>query len=246
MLSLMIPFILACASASEIQQTTEPPIVDLVAGQVPDAALAPKPELAQPPPKEPTVPVFTSSISPISPEIRAAMLETGVWKEGCPVPIDGLSELRIAHHTLDGVETGLLVAASVQAEGLVQVFATLYESQVIVEKMRPAHEYGGDDHKMMADNNTSAFNCRAVEGGAKYSEHSYGHALDLNPLWNPYVRGEKVQPPGGVNYLDRSMDKSGLVTEDGPVVHAFASIGWEWGGAWTRSKDYQHFSATGK
>lgn len=192
------------------------------------------------------MPVFTSSITPLSPQTQAAMLETGVWKAGCPVPLDGLSELHLAHHSLDGVQTGLLIAATVQAEGLVQVFGTLFENGVVIEKMRPAHEYGGDDHKMMADNTTSAFNCRPVEGGAKYSEHSYGHAVDFNPLWNPYVRGEKVQPPGGVDYLDRSVDKSGLVRDGDLVVQAFGSIGWKWGGYWTRSKDYQHFSATGK
>jgi poly-gamma-glutamate synthesis protein (capsule biosynthesis protein) len=242
----MFHFILACGSAAETQQTTEPPIPALVAGQVQAVAPAPKPELTQPLPEEPTVPVFTSSILPLSAETQAAMLETGVWKEGCPVPLDGLSELHLAHHSLDGVQEGLLITATVQAEGLVQVFATLFENQVVVEKMRPAHEYGGDDHKMMADNTTSAFNCRPVEGGAKYSEHSYGHAVDFNPLWNPYVRGERVQPPGGVDYLDRTVEKSGLVRDGDVVVQAFAAIGWKWGGLWSNSKDYQHFSATGK
>jgi len=28
-------------------------------------------------------------------------------------------------------------------------------------------------------------------------------------------------------------------------VDAFASVGWAWGGRWTSSPDYQHFSATG-
>jgi hypothetical protein len=30
------------------------------------------------------------------------------------------------------------------------------------------------------------------------------------------------------------------------VVQAFASIGWKWGGHWKGTKDYQHFSSTGK
>jgi hypothetical protein len=30
------------------------------------------------------------------------------------------------------------------------------------------------------------------------------------------------------------------------VVEAFASIGWEWGGAWRTLKDYQHFSRNGR
>jgi hypothetical protein len=30
-----------------------------------------------------------------------------------------------------------------------------------------------------------------------------------------------------------------------PVVAAFAKVGWAWGGSWTGTKDYQHFSASG-
>ena len=29
------------------------------------------------------------------------------------------------------------------------------------------------------------------------------------------------------------------------VIRAFASIGWGWGGRWSGTKDYMHFSATG-
>jgi D-alanyl-D-alanine carboxypeptidase len=28
-------------------------------------------------------------------------------------------------------------------------------------------------------------------------------------------------------------------------VRSFASVGWRWGGRWTGTPDYQHFSATG-
>jgi poly-gamma-glutamate synthesis protein (capsule biosynthesis protein) len=37
-----------------------------------------------------------------------------------------------------------------------------------------------------------------------------------------------------------------LIRADDPVVRAFESIGWDWGGYWTSLKDYQHFSATGR
>ena len=30
------------------------------------------------------------------------------------------------------------------------------------------------------------------------------------------------------------------------VVRAFAAAGWRWGGTWSGSKDYQHFSSTGR
>jgi hypothetical protein len=31
----------------------------------------------------------------------------------------------------------------------------------------------------------------------------------------------------------------------GPLVDAFASVGWQWGGRWNPGTDYQHFSKTG-
>ena len=44
----------------------------------------------------------------------------------------------------------------------------------------------------------------------------------------------------------RDRVRPGMVVEAGPVVDAFARIGWEWGGDWTDAKDYQHFSENGR
>jgi hypothetical protein len=38
----------------------------------------------------------------------------------------------------------------------------------------------------------------------------------------------------------------GLIVAGDMVVQSFARIGWSWGGNWSGSKDYQHFSATGR
>ena len=46
-------------------------------------------------------------------------------------------------------------------------------------------------------------------------------------------------------YVDRDQIRPGMIEENGPVVRAFASIGWEWGGNWENLKDYQHFSQNG-
>ena len=47
-------------------------------------------------------------------------------------------------------------------------------------------------------------------------------------------------------YLDRDDVRPGMITPDGVVVRAFASIGWTWGGTWSSLKDYQHFSQNGR
>jgi hypothetical protein len=112
--------------------------------------------------------------------------------------------------------------------------------------MEPVHRYGGDDERSMAADNTSAFNCRPVTGGSSFSRHSYGTALDLNPLRNPYVKGERVLPPEGRAWLERDGTRPGVITGEGPVVQAFRAIGWKWGGDWRSSKDYQHFSTDGR
>jgi hypothetical protein len=97
----------------------------------------------------------------------------------------------------------------------------------------------------MAADNTSAFNCRAVTGGTGWSAHSYGTAVDVDPLENPYVHGSIVAPPAGAAYLDRSNNRPGMLLHGDAVVRGFAAVGWSWGGDYTSLKDYQHFSASG-
>jgi hypothetical protein len=106
--------------------------------------------------------------------------------------------------------------------------------------------YGSDDRRSMAANNTSAFNCRYVAGTTRWSEHAYGRAIDINPIQNPYVSGSYVSPAAGRAYADRSRRAPGMIHAGDVVVRAFASIGWKWGGYWRSSKDYQHFSSTGR
>lgn len=209
------------------------------------AALA-QPPGALPPLEAPAPPLaLPSEVTPLPPDLRDKMVGV-TWKEGCPVALDDLSLVTVPHWTLEGeVARGQLIVATAHAPGVVRVFDALFQARFPVQSMRPAHEFGGDDDAIMAANNTSAFNCRPVAGGKRYSDHSYGHALDLNPLINPYVRGDRVDPPGGRAYLSRDPSVPGLVTADGPAVKAFSDAGWRWGGFWKSAKDYQHFSVTG-
>ena len=104
---------------------------------------------------------------------------------------------------------------------------------------------GSDDRSMRADN-TSGFNCRFVGGTSRWSEHAYGNAIDVNPVENPYVHGGLVEPPAGRAFLDRSQRRAGMATRTSVLVRTFDSAGWHWGGRWSSSKDYQHFSTTGR
>ena len=99
----------------------------------------------------------------------------------------------------------------------------------------------------MAADNTSAFNCRyaVAPGPRRWSVHAYGQAIDVNPVENPYLEGGKVHPAVGAAYLNRTHVRKGMAVRGGPLVRAFAAVGWSWGGRWTGTPDYQHFSATG-
>jgi len=100
----------------------------------------------------------------------------------------------------------------------------------------------------MAADNTSGFNCRRSVGSPnEWSEHSYGKAIDINPVENPYVSSSgSVEPPAGRAFLDRSSSAAGVIRSGDAMVRAFRSVGWSWGGDYERSKDYQHFSVDGR
>jgi len=238
LLSIVVPLGLSACFGSE---EGPPPAEPVVA-----APAEPPPPPPPPPPSKRIEPTFVSHIGPIPAQMRAKM--TGVtWKEGCPVHLDELSLVEVSHRDFDGqIQNGLLIVASKHADDMVKVFGKLFEANFPIAQMRPAHEYDGDDDKSMAANNTSAFNCRKKTGGNSFSEHSHGHAIDINTIQNPYVRGSKVLPPSGKDYVERKAGEPGLIVKGDVVVTAFSDIGWKWGGNWKSLKDYQHFSATGK
>jgi len=169
------------------------------------------------------------------------------WRPGCPVGPEQLVQLDVSHYDLDGVaRQGVVIVHVDWADAVVGVFNVLFVAGFPIERMEPISVFDADDDTSMAANNTSAFNCRPVAGTNRWSEHSYGRAIDINPLLNPYVRGSQVDPPGGREYIDRDPSVPGLIVDNDVVVDAFAAIGWGWGGHWSSAKDYQHFSSTGR
>jgi poly-gamma-glutamate synthesis protein (capsule biosynthesis protein) len=192
-------------------------------------------------------PAFHGRAQRIGPELRQRM--TGVsWHRGCPVGLAGLRLLTVSHWGFDGgVHHGRLVVNREEASEMLRALRSLFELRYPIRQMRLVDAYGADDHRSMDADNTSAFNCRFVAGSpGVWSEHAYGRALDLNPLENPYVtESGYVSPPAGAPFADRSRRAKGLIHRGGPVVAAFAAVGWRWGGNWAWPKDYQHFSATG-
>jgi D-alanyl-D-alanine carboxypeptidase-like protein len=173
---------------------------------------------------------------------------TGVsWHPGCPVPLRDLRALSLPYRGFDGrAHTGRLVVHRDVARELVDVFRRLYAAGVPIRRMVPVDAYGGSDFRSIEADNTSAFNCRYVDGTTRWSEHAYGQAIDVNPIENPYVSGGSTSHGASRPYLDRSRRRPGMAVEGGALVRAFDAVGWGWGGRWSGAKDYQHFSASGR
>jgi hypothetical protein len=191
-------------------------------------------------------PRFSAAVSKLGPDLRAQM--TGVsWRPGCPVPLEGLRLVELTHWGFDGrVRRGRLVVNRDVAAEIVTVFRRLYAARFPIRRMELVDRYRGSDFASIEADNTSAFNCRAVGGTSRWSQHAYGRAIDVNPIENPYVyaSGTSSHRASGP-YLDRSKRRPGTAYEGGVLVEAFDSVGWGWGGRFTGERDYQHFSAAG-
>lgn len=169
------------------------------------------------------------------------------WRPGCPVAPRDLRLVRLSYWGFDDAgHVGDLVVHRRAVPSVIAVFRTLWNERYPIRSLRPVSDFGGDDRSSMLVDNTSGFNCRRVAGTSRWSEHAFGRAIDLNPFENPWVRAGVVDPPEAARYADRSLLERGVIRPGDVAVRAFARHGWRWGGNWATSKDYQHFSTSGR
>ena len=93
---------------------------------------------------------------------------------------------------------------------VVRGFSSALAHRYPIAKMNNPDVYDGNDPKQMAADNTSGFNCRKVVGNPyQMSPHSYGIAIDVNTVRNPYRDSKgKWWPANGKKYIKRT-PKSG-------------------------------------
>ena len=192
---------------------------------------------------------YHASISPINQSVEQRMRKGHSYKNGCPVPLRNLRYLRMTYRGFDGRDhTGEMIVHKDVSKEVTRIFGDLYKRKYPIRKMRLVSDYGGSDFRSIEADNTSAFNCRPVTGGRKWSNHAYGKAIDLNPLENPYISrsghiGHKASYPYRIRKRSnpfKASNRAVLLPND-PVVNAFKRRGWRWGGDWHTIKDYQHF-----
>jgi hypothetical protein len=153
------------------------------------------------------------------------------------------------------------------ADGMIEVFRRLYSARFAIKEMKLVDEYKNDDEVSMAQDNTYAFSCYprdlVLPGGAKlWYQHSFGVAVDINPIQNPYITRDstgkmEVSPTAGEQFANRGplgflanpqkADAAGVMVSGGTAYRAFAEVfgagfGWKWGGEWKSAIDYMHFS----
>ena len=140
---------------------------------------------------------------------------------------------------------GEMICNKAIANDLLEIFSELYDNDYRIDKIRLIDDYSGNDDASVTDNNTSCFNFRTVEGKKKLSNHSLGLAVDINPLYNPYITYKKGIPsiklPCCVPYADRTASYPYKITTDDLAYKLFIQHGFTWGGNWKSCKDYQHF-----
>ncbi len=139
------------------------------------------------------------------------------------------------------LRNGELVVNEIISQKIVEIFKILLDNRFQIEKMRLVDYYNGDDNLSMKDNNTSAFNYRYISNTTTLSNHALGLAVDINPLYNPYVTKIGVFPPEGEKYVSRDLNYKGMIKYNDCCYNAFISNGFKWGGKFNNVKDYQHF-----
>jgi len=192
---------------------------------------------------------FEAKIKPINKYIKQRMIEGKTWRKGCPVDVKDLRYIRVKHRNFYRSEKmGEIIVHKDVAQEAVEIFRELYEIKYPIRQMRLISDFRGSDWQSIEADNTSAFNCRKATGSKKWSKHSYGKAIDINPIENPYVsRKGRISHKASLKYRKRVhrnksfADKAVLLKND-KAVKIFKKYGWKWGGDFITVKDYQHFA----
>lgn len=178
-----------------------------------------------------------------------ARMEGKSFGEDCTVPREELRYLKVLYCGPEKKScVGEMVCNKAISEALLEIFRELYVQEYPIERMVLVDEYDAEDLRSAAANNTSCFNFRPVAGpSGGLSYHARGLAVDINPLYNPYLWTDSegvlhCEPEEGLAYADREGDFPYKIDEEDLCCRLFLEHGFHWGGSWSYEKDYMHFS----
>jgi hypothetical protein len=170
------------------------------------------------------------------------------YRAGCPVGASKLRTITMNFYGFDKrMHRGVLIVRKDLTSKVIRGFSSAISHRYPVAKMNNPNVYGGNDPKQMAADNTSGFNCRKVVGNPyKMSPHSYGIAIDVNTVRNPYRDAKgKWWPANGKKYVKRTPRKFGMLTKNSSLTKSLRKDKFFWGGFWSPGRDYQHFEYRG-
>jgi hypothetical protein len=252
LLAALVP--LSCTSAPAEEAAQEPsPSTPAASGATPEPTVSAVPSSEDAAPAEDARPRFAGRVWQLPSSLRREMRGT-TWKPGCPVPLTVLRLLRFNYWGFDGeVKRGPMVVHQDVAADVLWVFGRLFRARFPIKRVVLAREFVPEEFEPRISSRrsvTASFNCRPVVTplgpGEDFSQHSYGLAVDINPVQNPFVTADGfVRNRMARAYLDRSKRLTGMIHDGDVVVRSFAAIGWSWGGQWSGGKDYMHFSRSG-
>jgi len=166
------------------------------------------------------------------------------YRKGCPVGRSKLSTIRMNYYGRDKLmHRGVLIIRTDLVPEIKAAFGKSLAARYPFAKMRNPDVYDGNDPRQMKANNTSGFNCRKVVGNPyAQSPHSYGIAIDVNTVQNPYRDSKgKWWPSNGKPYIDRTPLRLGMLGKGSTLTKQLRSDKFFWGGLWSPGRDYQHF-----
>lgn len=176
------------------------------------------------------------------------MIQGNSYNDSCPVNLKNLRYIKLQYINFENeTKIGELIIHKDVVDDIVFIFKNLYEIKYPIYKMELISNFNGDDFNSIEDNNTSAYNCRYIENTKRWSSHSYGRAIDINPIQNPFVSKngkiyhEKSLPFKDRKRVDNSIPQKAMILKDDKIIKLFKDKKWIWGGTWSSYKDYQHF-----
>jgi hypothetical protein len=181
-------------------------------------------------------------IARVPPRQWQRMVAVGMWRPGCPATRADLRRVEVNHFRFDGtVARGVLVVNRDVASSVADIFSRLYDRRFPIRRMRPVESYRGDANASLADDNTSAYNCRRpdqINAPPAESPHANGRAIDINPRENPWrdLRCDCWFPTARTAAREPG---PGVILRGGLVWRLFTRRGWIWQNI--DVPDYMHF-----
>ncbi len=238
---------LACAALAACTTSPEAPgptsAAPTASAPSPTATPTPSPTSASPTPSPSTPSTADARIVPVGVEQWARIKAAGMARRGCPAGRTDLRRVEVNHWGFDGeVHRGVLVVRADVAASVARIFTELFDAKFPIRRMKPLEEYGGDNEKSMADDNTAAYNCRSAaqqNASPATSPHANGRAVDVNPFENPWQdpRCAPCWSPSAKYGTVRT--GKGVIVKGGVVWTTFTREGWIWQDI--DVKDYMHF-----